>query len=97
MFMMPLSRQNKGSKSAERQKQYTFMLLPFKTSTQLANIVQQKSKTRTNEQIAMKPCAIALHRSYLRRTLWHSVRIQTEHKSLYVNWALAMSVRMFGK
>ncbi len=33
MFMMPLSRQNKGLKMAEGQKQYTFMLLRFKTST----------------------------------------------------------------
>ena len=41
------------------------MLLHFKTSTQLANIVQQKSKTRTNEQTAAKPYAIALRRSYL--------------------------------
>ena len=82
--MMPRSRQNKGSKTAERQRQYTFMLLHFKTSTQLANIVQQKSETRTTEQGAMKPCATALWRSVLLRTLWHIVRIQTEHKSLYV-------------
>ena len=33
MFMMPWSRQNKGLKIAEGQKQYTFMLLHFKTST----------------------------------------------------------------
>ena len=41
------------------------MLLHFKTSTQLANILQQKSETRTNEQTAAKPYAIALRRSYL--------------------------------
>ena len=63
--MMPLSRQNKGLKSAERQKQYTFMLLHFKTSTQTTNIIQQKSETRTNEQGAMKPNTTALWRSYL--------------------------------
>jgi hypothetical protein len=65
MFMMPLSCQNKGSKMAERQRQYTFILLHSKTSTQTTNILQQKSKTRTNEQIAMKPCATALWRSAL--------------------------------
>ena len=65
MFMMPWNRQNKGLKSAERQKQYTFMLLRFKTSTQTRNILQQKSKIRTNEQGAMKPYTTALWRSYL--------------------------------
>ena len=45
---------------AEGQKQYTFMLLRFKTSTQTRNILQQKSKNRTTEQTAMKPYATAL-------------------------------------
>ena len=69
---------------AEGQKQYTFMLLRFKTSTQTRNILQQKSETRTNEQLTALPCVTALCCSYFLRTLWHIVRIQNEHKNLYV-------------
>ncbi len=76
--MMPRSRQNKGSKTAERQRQYTFMLLHFKTSTQLANIVQQKSETRTNEQLTALSSITALCCSYFLRTVWHIVRIIPE-------------------
>ena len=49
--------------------------------TSTKNIIQQKSKTRTTEQNAIKPCTTALRRSYLQRTLWHIVRIKPEQIS----------------
>ena len=55
MFMMPRSRQNKGLKMVERIRQYTFMLLRFKTSTQkkhyTTKILNPNNRTRCYEAL----------------------------------------------